>query len=136
MTNAEIIAESLERCAEAAGDISDPVYARFFESDAVAHGLMAHSDQYMRGRMLEQTIELLLTEQPAEPGGYLEWEVDNHLSAYGVQVDMYASFLRSVRETVATCLGAEWNDTYAAAWDEHTDSILTAIGNAPAAAAS
>ena len=111
-----LVEESLMICAERLGDISDPVYERFFAANGDAAGLMAHSDEGMRGRMMAQTLELLLTDDHLGEGGYLRWEVNNHLLAYGVDVGMYQGFLQAVLDVVQDSLGTDWNEQYAQAW--------------------
>ena len=123
----EQIARSLEICAERAGDIVPTVFERFFAADAQAHSLMAHSDQMMQGRMLESTLELLMSSDQLGPGNYLEWELDNHIDAYAVTPGMYRSFFDSLLSVVQEGVGADWDDGYAGAWQQRLDSILAQV---------
>lgn len=118
------ISNSLEQCAEAVGDITQPVYARFFNQCSAAEPLMGHSDDGMKGRMLAQVIELLLTDEHLGDDGYLRWEVDNHLLAYGVEVDMYPAFFTAVRDTVKASLGNRWGVDQANAWTTRIERLL------------
>ena len=121
------ISDSLEQCAEAAGDITDTVYERFFNECGSAEPLMGHSDTGMKGRMLAQVIELLLTDEHLGDDGYLRWEVDNHLLAYGVEVEMYPAFLNAVRDEVKESLGNGWDADQEKAWSTRIDTLLEDI---------
>ncbi len=118
------ISDSLEQCAEAVGDITAPVYNRFFAQCGDAEPLMGHSDEGMKGRMLAQVIELLLTDEHLGNDGYLRWEVDNHLLAYGVDVGMYPAFFEAVRDTVKDSLGTAWGVAQADAWSTRIKLLL------------
>ena len=104
-----------------------PAPIRFFAANDAASDLMAHSDEGMRGRMMAQTLELLLTDEHLGEGGYLRWEVNNHLLAYGVDVSMYEGFLNAVVDVIKESLGEDWNDCYAQAWRTKVDALLTDI---------
>lgn len=123
----QLISTSLEACAELEGDITDKVYAHFFTGCNAALPLMDHSDQYMKGRMLAQVFELLLDDDHLGEGGYLRWEVNNHLLAYGVDVAMYRSFLDAICEVVKESLGTNWSAALANAWATKIDELLTEI---------
>jgi hypothetical protein len=123
----DIISNSLERCSELSGDITEPVYAAFFGTNSNAQALMAHSDTYMKGRMLAQTIELLLNEDASSANDYLRWEVNNHVTAYAVHLEMYHDFLNALRATVAQCMGDEWGVQHARAWDTRIAGLLDEI---------
>ena len=69
----ELISDSLELYTERHGDMVPRVYERFFELNSEAAALMACSDEYMRGRMFASMIELFLSDEHLEPGGYLTW---------------------------------------------------------------
>lgn len=122
-----LIIDTLERCGERAGDISPAVYKTFFDATPEAYGLMAHSDEGMKGRMLAQTIELLLDEDAGSTNNYLRWEVTNHVSAYAVHLEMYPAFLSALRNTVADTLGDQWGEAEAKAWDARINSLLDEI---------
>lgn len=123
----EIISNSLERCSELGGDISESVYRAFFSTNPNARELMAHSDSYMKGRMLAQTIELLLNEDAGSTNDYLRWEVNNHVTAYAVHLEMYHDFLTALRNTVAAVMTNEWGAQQAHAWDTRLAQLLDEI---------
>jgi hypothetical protein len=123
----QLISTSLETCAELEGDITEKVYAQFFTTCEAALPLMDHSDQYMKGRMLAQVFELLLDDDHLGEGGYLRWEVNNHLLAYGVDVVMYRSFLDALCDVVKKSLGTTWTVALARAWATKIDQLLAEI---------
>lgn len=122
----DLVTDSLMACAEQAGDITDTVYQHFFNSCTSAGQLMDHSDEGMRGRMLQQTLELLMGEV-GDDEGYLAWEVANHVQAYYVELDMYPAFFNAVQDTVAGAMGEQWNNEYASAWAQKISGLLQAI---------
>ena len=118
---------SFEQMAEVAGeDLNDRIYARYFEICPDSAQLMAHTDEHMRGRMLEEVFRLLLNPEPATEGEYLSFEVDNH-RAYGAQQHMYRNVLESVRDVVSQELGSDWTSTLAAAWQTRLDALAGII---------
>jgi len=121
------IINTLEKCGERAGDISPAVYKSFFAANPEASELMAHSDEGMKGRMLAQTIELLMDEDAGAANDYLRWEVNNHVNAYAVHLEMYPDFLAALRNTVADTLGDQWGEPEALAWDARISSLLDEI---------
>ena len=123
----EVVGASLETCAEQAGDITSAVYEHFFTHCPNAIPLMGHSDDGMKGRMLAQVFELLLTDEHLGDDGYLRWEVDNHVLAYGVEVDMYPGFLQAVADTVKSSLGDAWSVDHAQAWSTRVATLLADI---------
>lgn len=132
-----VVTETLERCAERDGDIVPAVYERFFALSEDARRLMAHSDPYMRGRMFEEVLALLMSDAHFGAGRYLDWELDNHLNAYQVTAPMYEALFRAVTEVVQTSLGPEWTEPAARAWQQRTARILgeiAALAANPAAA--
>ncbi len=129
------IMPSLEACAANLGDIVPQVYARFFELHPAALELMGHSDEHMRGRMFEQTLELLMSDEHLGPEGYLNWELDNHLLSYQVHRDMYVAFFSAIRDVVQSGAGDAWTSADASAWQQRIDYILQLVFAHPAAQA-
>ena len=122
-----LVIDSLERCAERSGDIVPAVMARFFEADPAARQLMEHTDQPMQGRMLEAALDLLMSDDLLEAGGYLEWEVNNHVAAYAVEAPMYDSFFASLCAVVRESLAEEWNEHLDAAWRQRVGLITARV---------
>ena len=129
-----LVTETLETCADRDEDITAPVFERFFSLSSESEDVMGHSDQYMRGRMLEQTIALLVDDDLSAQSPYLQWEVDNHRS-YGVALSLYPAFFDAVRETAKAKSGAAWSKDHDEAWDERISYILDTIMAASKASA-
>ena len=123
----EVVYADLEMVAERVGDIAPGVYERFFARSEVGRNTMGHSDEHMRGRMLEQVLELICDDRHLEPGGYLDWELENHIDAYGVAPSMYGDFFIAFVEEVAAGMGSDWNDQHKEAWQQRIDSILKVV---------
>lgn len=127
MSDVELITNDFVRVSELDIDLADDIYQRFFDSCEAAVPLMGNSDIYMRGRMLEQVYELFMDESHEGEGGYLRWEVDNHLDAYNVDVSMYESFLHAVKDATKAVLQANWDSRHEKAWDSRISSLLSDI---------
>ena len=117
----------LEICAETLGDITPLVFERFFAYDVEAAALMQHSDPHMQGRMMEQTLELLMTDEHFGEGGYLAWELDNHLDAYQATPAMYGAFFRAIGDVLKIGSGDHWTPVETAAWDERVALIMQQV---------
>ena len=87
---------------------------------------MKLTDQYMRGRMLESVLVLLMMGSAQDQRDYIRFEAKSHLS-YGVLPHMYENLLGAVRDTVRTALGADWTTAMEAAWTARLDAILREI---------
>lgn len=122
-----IVTEDLVAIAQSHGDIVPLVYEKFFSISEDGRSLMGHSDIYMQGRMFEQVLELLMNDEHFGPGGYLDWELENHLDAYGATPDMYAAFLTAVVDVVAACLGEGWLQPNRAAWAQRVAAIQNGV---------
>ena len=132
MNSTEAIAQvyaDLEIVAERVGDISPGVYERFFARSEAGRRLMGHSDEYMRGRMLEQVLDLLFDDQHLEPGAYLEWELENHIDAYGATPSMYRDFFAAFVAEIEAALGADWGDVHQSAWNQRVEAILQVVAD-------
>lgn len=123
------IVNTLTVCAEELGDIVPLVYEKFFATSADGRRLMGHSDQYMQGRMFEQVLELLMSDEHFESGGYLDWELANHLDAYQATPAMYRDFFDAVLDTVREGTKAVWSDQDADAWRFRIDQILKRVND-------
>ena len=122
-----LISDSLECYAERHGDLAPRVYERFFELNPEAAALMEYSDEYMRGRMFASMIELFLSDEHLEPGGYLDWELENHIKAYSATTAMYESLFQSMHDVLDTNLGADWRPDWQEAWANRIDRILVKV---------
>ena len=123
----EIVTEALGICAENLGDIVPAVYERFFAFSEEASQVMDHADQHMQGRMFEEVVGLLISEEPFEAEGYLDWELKNHLDAYGATPPMYEAFFQAVMVVVKEGVGSTWADRYSASWNQRVDCIMKRV---------
>ena len=83
----DLVTDSLMACAEQAGDINDTVYQHFFDSCTSAGQLMDHSDEGMPGRMLQETLELLMDEVGDAESATLLQRLQRQLLQNGVLLD-------------------------------------------------
>lgn len=129
MTQADPVVTSLEIAATLCDDLSGPVYARHASTAPDAHGLMSHMDTYMRGRMLNDLLALLMTEPEEIDPGYLNFEVHSH-QAYGVTPAMFRPLLECARDAVADLLGERWTPSMKTAWDGRISALDGRIAQA------
>ena len=124
------IREAFELLAAKDIDLQQETYRRFFQLCPEAQGLMGHSDEPMRGRMLEQTYELLMDAKLQGPDSYFRWEIRNHVSAYGVSASMYGAFFQALEATIAQALGEAWKQQMAKAWQQRVEDLLHEVADA------
>ncbi len=129
MTQPDPIVTSLEVAASLRDDLTGPVYARHARAAPDTHDLMSHMDAYMRGRMLNDLLALLMTEPEEVDPGYLAFEVQSH-RAYGVTPAMFRPLLECVRDTVAGLLGERWTPCMDAAWGSRISALDGRIADA------
>ena len=122
-----LISDSLECFAERYGDMAPRVYKLFFELNPEAAALMEYSDEYMRGRMFASMVELFLSDEHLEPGGYLDWELENHIKAYSATTAMYESLFQSMRDVLNNDLGTDWQPDWQEAWASRIDRIMEQV---------
>lgn len=120
------VVESLEIAAEQIGDITVPVYQRYYRDCPDAHEVMAHVDQHMQGRMLDELLRLLMVRDFSQERGYLDFEVENH-RAYNVGPEMYPDLCRAVRMVVRDGLGDRWTAAFEDAWADRVSALLAEI---------
>jgi len=130
MNAIDSVTATLTICADTLGDIVPAVYARFFASSEEGRALMEHSDQYMQGRMFEQVVGLLTSDEAFEPEGYLDWELKNHLDDYNATAAMYEAFFEAVMQVVRDGVGSAWTARDTSAWRDRIDHIMERV-NAP-----
>ena len=122
-----LISDSLELYAERHGDMAPRIYERFFELNPDAAALMEYSDEYMRGRMFASMIELFLSDEHLGPGGYLNWELENHIKAYSATTAMYESLFQSMRDVFDNDLEADWRPEWQEAWANRIEHIMVKV---------
>ena len=103
------------------------VYERFFELDPEAAALMEYSDEHMRGRMFASQLELFLSDEHLGPGGYLNWELENHIKAYSATTAMYESLFQSMQDVLDKDSGAEWRSEWQQAWANRVDRVMEQV---------
>ena len=123
----KLISDSLELYAERHGDMAPRVYERFFELNREAAALMESSDEHMRGRMFASMVELFLSDEHLGPGGYLDWELENHIKAYSATTAMYESLFQSMRDVLDKDLGTDWRPEWQHAWSSRIARILQQV---------
>ena len=121
------IYEAFELLAAKDIDLQQETYRRFFHLCPEAQGLMGHSDEPMRGRMLEQTYDLLMDAELQGPGNYFRWEIRNHVSAYGVTEPMYLLFFQALEQAIAQALGQAWTRRMATAWQQRVEDLMQEV---------
>ena len=124
------ICQAFELLAAKDIDLQQDVYRHFFFLCPDAEGLMGHSDAPMRGRMLEQTYELLIDAKLQGEGSYFRWEVRNHLSAYGVSAPMYGAFFHALEAAIGQALGEAWTRRMAKAWQQRVEDLMQEVMDA------
>jgi len=122
----EALLASLEQAAEIAGDIAPDIYNRYFERCPDSQSIMLHTDEHMRGRMIEEVYRLLMADSVAHEREYLAFETSNH-RAYGALPHMYENLLLATQDVVQKALGAEFTEEMKAAWERRLDDLLQVI---------
>ena len=113
-----VIAESLERLAERAGDPTAAVYARLFERYPETQALFIRDvDGAVKGEMLAKVFEcaLDLSGPNAYAANFIACEVVNH-DGVGVPRETFPRFFDVAVETFAELLGPDWTAAYESAW--------------------
>ena len=127
MSNLETINESLELAAEHIDDLVPLVYERFFARRPETERLFK-SDPLLRGRMLNETLTLIL--ESAQGTGYvdgiIEREVVDH-RAYGVTVSMYESYFESVIDVLKSALNEAWTPAHEKAWRDQFERLMKVV---------
>ncbi len=123
----DLVYASFEIVAEKAGDISPAVYKNYFARCPGSEALMAHIDDIVRGRMLDEVYRLMMNTDFRDEESYLNFEVKNHRLAYSVTPEMYGNLLAALKEVIAESLESDWNEAYDQAWQSRIDLFLKEI---------
>ena len=124
-----LIAWSLEEVAERHGDPTQAVYDRLFaQSPEMAELFIGDKTGAARGEMLAMVFNTLLdfSGNGAFGANMVRAEIINH-EGLGVPPDVFATFFRTVMETLRDLLGADWTPPVAAAWDDLLAGLDAAI---------
>ena len=124
-----IVTDTLQQLADKDHDLTDHVYQLFFAHCSEAKELMGHSDQSMRGRMLDQTFALVMDPKLHAKDGYFAWEINNHVCAYGVTSTMYPEFLSAIKQSVKATLSPQWTMAAERAWDMRIEALLASLAD-------
>lgn len=126
MSDTDPVADTLDTVADRDIDLTGPVLVHYAARRPESAALMAHMDEYMKGRMMADVLVLLLTPPAEVDHNYLSFEVHSH-RAYGVTVEQFPDLLASVRDSVREIVGDAWTEATERAWtariDEHMDAI-------------
>ena len=127
IANHAALIESLETAAVAPGDFYAAAFERYFSLCPESSELLAHSDELMRGRMMEQVISLFLDPDVEALETYFRFEVANH-EAYGARPAMYGHLFRACREVARERCGSNWGSEAEEAWEAQGELLLGLIG--------
>lgn len=120
-----IVAESLEKVAEAVGDPVPAVYGRLFEQYPEMKALFVlDTTGGARGHMLAEAIDCVLDfcDGNNYASNFIDAERMNH-DGLGVPPDVFSSFLSIVVEAFREILGSGWTEDIDQAWSE----VLTGL---------
>lgn len=130
----ELVTESLEVLEDESGVFNDRLFSRFYDCAPGAEDLMAHMDDLMKGKMLEEVIRLLLADDFDSEAEYLDFELKNHETAYSVDHGMYRPLFDSFYETVKEFVKDGWRSEFDTAWQTRIDEVMSALdAHSPAA---
>ncbi|MBT7334249.1 MAG: globin [Gammaproteobacteria bacterium] len=125
--SASVVVQTLEVCAQKLGDITPLVFEQFFRLSPDGYALLEHSDESMQGRMFEAVIDLLMNDEALVPGGYWDWELDNHFNAYRVTPQMYQAFFIATQAVVRGAFGAAWTTQETRAWAIKLEQLMSRV---------
>lgn len=124
-----LIAWSLEEVAERHGDPTAAVYDRLFaQNPEMAELFIGDKTGAARGEMLAVVFQTLLdfSGDGAFGANMIRAEIVNHENL-GVPPGVFATFFRTVMETLREMLGPDWTPQVAAAWNEMLGGLDAAI---------
>ena len=125
----DIIVQSLSAVAEREEDITPRVYEAYFRRCPGSAELLVGADCLMRGRMMQEVLVFIMSEDLPAQRDYLCFETRTHRD-YGVEPHMYENLLLAVRDTVKEVLGPDWREEYQSAWSGRLDELLLEISDA------
>lgn len=121
----QLISQSLERLADNNTDIFVKVHAAIAAKMPNMHAQMSHMDDRMRGRMLDQIVNLLLGDVHED---YLTFEVCMH-HGYGAKLEEYQCLLDNIKDIIASELGSAWTSVQNDAWNSRIRTIVSDISS-------
>ena len=117
----------LEQVATTDIDFDKKCFERFFQISEEGKTLMAHMDRVHRGKMMAEIYRLMMARDLDDEADYLNWEAQNHETAYLVPGRLYPIFMRAFKETIAETLGYGWTKADEDALARRCDQIVTEI---------
>ena len=126
MSDTDPVTDTLDAVAQQDIDLTDPVLDHYATRRPESAALMAHMDEYMKGRMMADVLMLLMTPPAEVDHQYLTFEVESH-RAYGVTIEQFPDLLASVRDSVREVLGDAWDAAAEQAWEARITAHMDAI---------
>ena len=117
----------LEQVATTDIDFDKKCFERFFQISEEGKTLMAHMDRVHRGKMMAEIYRLMMACDLDDEADYLNWEAQNHETAYLVPGRLYPIFMRAFKETVAETLDYGWTKADEDTFARRCDQIVTEI---------
>ncbi len=119
--------DSLEQAAAVEPDFYAVAFERYFSLCPESRELLQHSDELMRGRMMEQVVSLLMDADVESLDSYFRFEIANH-EAYGAAPHMYGHLFQACRDVTQESCAERWDEATSAAWDRQVSGLLELIG--------
>ncbi len=120
------LVDSLAVAAESASDIYELVFARYFELCPDSRELLEHTDDLIRGRMMEQVMSLLMDEDLQNLELYFKFEVANH-EGYGALLPMYGHLFCACKDVTQSYSSSAWTEQTNSVWDAQISLLLELI---------
>lgn len=130
----QLILDSLEHAAEVLGDITAPVYARYYARcpEARAHFTRFHPDspERLEGTMVEQALYCLMHwfDAPGEVEIVLTGTIPHHIETLGVPAELFSLLITAVCDIVIATVPAGAEDERGV-WRELHDGLLRLCRN-------
>lgn len=125
-----LVLRSLERAAEALGDITAPVYALYYERcpEALAKFVehRPHGRERLEGEMVEQALYCLMEwfSSPGEIEIVLITTIPHHIETLGVSCELFAKLITAVHDIVTETIPADAEEERAV-WRELHAELIT-----------
>lgn len=131
--DAALVALSLERAAERAGDLTAAVYARLFAVHPETEALFVlDRDGQVRGAMLAHVFETIFDfiGERRYAHRFVGAEIVTH-NGYGVAPDAFAAFFPLLRDEVRAACGSDWTLGMDGAWERLLAGLSRYVATPP-----